>query len=197
MSILGFSTEKFVCLICGRQVSDSDFGDICVNRMCPACNRLFVVFKNRVKQKINGKMLKLSKNKKYWQRTSAMNKERLYPFRSSLEKKAFNIIREILLFEEVKINEFHDWLVNYESNHKLSLDFFFPEFDLAIEIDGFRHYDSSADQSFEDFCRRQELDQLKDKICKKNGVKLLRFNDAEVNREIISKKLRELNLVKK
>lgn len=86
-------------------------------------------------------------------------------------------IREILSKEEIHFEEektFPD--MTSSQNGKLRLDFFLPEFDIAIEYDGKQHFAGWADMPnsrLEDIQRR---DKEKNDYCRKKGIKLIRLN---------------------
>ena len=82
-----------------------------------------------------------------------------------------------LLLEQNKIKfetqKRFDWL---RAKNPMSLDFYLPEFNLAIECQGEQHFkdkDFFRNYSFE---KRIEMDLLKNKLCCENGVKLLYYS---------------------
>ena len=75
-----------------------------------------------------------------------------------------------------------DWLKNYE------LDFYLPEYNVAIECQGKQHFD--AVEFFggeEEFEKRKKWDEEKKKLCEENNVPLLYFTNEKI------KKLYNLN----
>ena len=69
------------------------------------------------------------------------------------------------------------WLKNPTTNRCLELDMYNESIALALEYDGAQHavYTPFFHRSHEDFEYRQQLDRLKDKICKEHGVTLIRI----------------------
>lgn len=82
---------------------------------------------------------------------------------------------------EVLLRKFYSHLElrcnhKFWSKYRLKLDFVFPELKLAIEIDGKQHYGGNW-YSKESNAR----DRLKAKLCRKDGIKLLRFNGQPID----------------
>lgn len=77
----------------------------------------------------------------------------------------------------------HSWLLNEDTNHKLTLDFFLPKQNIAIECQGEQHFISiehfGGDEKFE---KRIKYDKLKKELCSRNGVKLIYYLDEEYNK---------------
>lgn len=75
-----------------------------------------------------------------------------------------------------------DWLRNPKTNMKLFIDGYFPKHNLAIEYDGeqhFRYVPFLHHGDVNKFKEQQELDRLKEKLLKDNGITLLRFRYDE------------------
>ncbi len=70
-----------------------------------------------------------------------------------------------------------NWLKNPKTGRNLELDFYCHEKSLAIEVDGRQHYmETPHFHPTSDHFRQQEMrDQLKDQLCRLNGVKLIRI----------------------
>ncbi len=74
------------------------------------------------------------------------------------------------------------WLKN-EKN--LYLDFFLPEYNIAIECQGEQHFkpvkfSNSIDEKFL-FKKTIERDIIKNKLCSENGIKILYYNTERYN----------------
>ena len=71
-------------------------------------------------------------------------------------------------------NKFYKWLDN------LQLDFYFPEYKLAIEVQGKQHF---IDNNFFEtpFEIQIERDTKKSELCKKNGIELLYYANYKMN----------------
>lgn len=70
-----------------------------------------------------------------------------------------------------------DWLKNPETGRNLELDGFCEELSIAFEYDGEQHCrpNSYFHKTPEDFINQTKRDDLKDKICKERGIKLIRI----------------------
>lgn len=107
---------------------------------------------------------------------------------SKLEKNMEKILREnSIIFEREATFE---WL---RCKRYLYLDFYLPEYNIAIECQGKQHF---IDDGFGDFELIKERDRIKKELCEKNGIQLLYYSDLEINfpyevltdeREVITK----------
>lgn len=82
---------------------------------------------------------------------------------------------EYLLDKPFNKSKTFDWLVNEEGN-KLELDGYNDELKIGIEYDGKQHFEfvEHFHKTMEAFNKRQQDDRIKDHLCLKNGVKLIR-----------------------
>jgi hypothetical protein len=88
-----------------------------------------------------------------------------------------------LIFEkEVKIykNYRPDWLKNIKTGKNLELDFYLPQFQVAIEIQGPHHYDN-FDQV--------EKDKIKESILNLNGIKIIKLSIFQISPTILRRKI--------
>ena len=88
--------------------------------------------------------------------------------KSSLEQKLkVKLINEGINFTE---QQKYDWLV-YKG--KMSLDFYLPDYNIAVECQGIQHYEPveyfGGEKAFEE---QKKRDEIKYKLCEKNGIKL-------------------------
>lgn len=69
-----------------------------------------------------------------------------------------------------------DWLI---FKRKMFLDFYLPEYNLAIEFDGQQHFKETIYSNKEDLKLTKRRDSMKSKLCKDNGLDLIRirYND--------------------
>jgi len=89
---------------------------------------------------------------------------------SHLEEKTRNVLVNLKLkFTE---QQRYDWLINEK---KMALDFYLPEFNVAIECQGDQHiYNRSTHYNIEGrFEKRIILDKLKNRLCKKYGIPII------------------------
>ena len=66
-----------------------------------------------------------------------------------------------------------EWLVNPDTKYRLELDCYNADLKLAFEYDGHFHYEVRSGLN-NNLSKTKELDMLKEKLCKANGVKLIR-----------------------
>ena len=90
--------------------------------------------------------------------------------------------------------------VNFEYNKSkkwlkgLRLDFYLPEYKIAIECQGKQHFEpvdfggKGYEKSLKDFLNTKKYDLLKKQRCKENGVKLLYYSDRKNENEMITDK---------
>jgi len=93
------------------------------------------------------------------------------------EKLVRDIFEDTLGKKFVKVRP--DFLKNPKTNRNLELDGYCEELKLAFEYDGEFHY---KDLKSNDIVKTKERDALKDKLCKENGVKLIRVPYTEKHR---------------
>lgn len=69
------------------------------------------------------------------------------------------------------------WLVNPDTNKSLKIDLFFPEYGVAIEVDGEQHtkYVENFHKNKKKFEYNQKLDEVKNKLLKEHNVPLIRI----------------------
>ena len=70
---------------------------------------------------------------------------------------------------------------------KLPFDFYLPQYNCCIEVDGQQHYFpnkfSKEENEFESFEKRKRYDKIKDEYCKNNNIDLLRINYNDLRRK--------------
>lgn len=102
------------------------------------------------------------------------------------ESKLERNVRLMLEKNEIKYEpqKTFEWLV-YNSNQYL--DFFLPDYNIAIECQGEQHFKPIEYFGGEDaFRKRQNLDENKKKLCNENGIKLIYYSDIEEDNLIIN-----------
>lgn len=107
--------------------------------------------------------------------------KRISKIKKSREEKCREIIEEIFQRKFSKIR--HELLINPETNRKLELDCYsklkFKKYynGLAFEVDGEQHYsfNKSWHKTRSVFNKQIERDKLKNELCKKNGILLIRI----------------------
>lgn len=103
------------------------------------------------------------------------------------EEECRNIFEKITTYKFLKKRP--KWLRNPKTNYSLELDGYCEELKISFEYDGKQHFEKV--KFFNKYKRSslesiQERDQLKDKLCLENGVKLLRIKyDVEDKEELI------------
>ena len=89
--------------------------------------------------------------------------------------------------------------------NKLSLDFYLPKFNIAIECQGIQHFKPIDFANFgeewarEEFFKGQERDERKRRLCQENGIRLLYFSNLgiEYPYEVFEDKEKLLEEIKK
>lgn len=71
---------------------------------------------------------------------------------------------------------------------KKSLDFYLPDYNVAIECQGIQHY--KKDCGMFDGENQQKRDIIKEKECSKNGIKVIYYTDSK-NKKIVPKRFKE------
>jgi len=77
----------------------------------------------------------------------------------------------------VETEKSFDWLYDKtKPKGRFRLDYFLPEYNLAIEYDGEQHFKPCFTSRWESVDKVQLRDRLKDYLCRQNDIKLLRIN---------------------
>jgi len=99
---------------------------------------------------------------------------------SMLENSVETALRENNI--QFELRKYHPWLLNENTNYHLTLDFFLPTLNTAIECQGEQHFVPidyfGGQESFENTVKR---DKLKKKLCDENGISLLYYMDEKFN----------------
>ena len=99
---------------------------------------------------------------------------------SILEK----MVEDELNKNSIKFDKYHrfDWLINEETNYPYSIDFYLPEYNIAIECQGEQHFKPIKFFGGElNFYRGVKRDVDKKRLCRENNVKLIYFLDSKYN----------------
>jgi len=76
------------------------------------------------------------------------------------------------------------------SSSKLRFDFYLPDFNVCIEFDGIQHFQPVAPfGGMEEFEKLKIRDEIKNKWCEVNNIKLVRFNYLQ-NKDYIEQELK-------
>lgn len=98
---------------------------------------------------------------------------------------------ELELYKELQKRNI-EFLAQYNSEWlgKQSLDFYLPQYNVAIECQGIQHFNPVAyfggTKRFEE---NQERDRLKKELCEQNGVKLLYYSNLKEYHEFLGEKV--------
>ena len=115
-----------------------------------------------------------------------------------IQKNEFN---EKSMINKIKYDELEkkfDWLINSTSGFSYRIDCYFEKYKLAIEYDGVQHYeiDGFFNKNQKDLKIKQKRDNEKDRLCKENNLKLIRFKEKDIkNTKTIEKKLKEYSII--
>lgn len=98
-------------------------------------------------------------------------------FYPSLEKEAYQFLSEYFAPLKWKKRVKLDCLRNPLTNRKLEIDCYCPELKIGIEADGEYHkvYSHHYHKTRKNFQKQKERDHIKDILCQKNGIKLIRI----------------------
>lgn len=91
---------------------------------------------------------------------------------SHLEKEIMDFLN-INNIKEFEYNNFYKWLDG------LQLDFYFPQYNVAIECQGKQHFNLGGWR--ESFDVIKERDERKRRLCEKNGIKLLYYSNLHID----------------
>lgn len=114
------------------------------------------------------------------------------------ESKGEKTIREYLEERDIKFKQEYVF-ADCRHKRKLPFDFYIPNYNLCIEFDGIQHFEvRNHFGGNKEFKNTQIRDEIKNKYCKENGIKLLRIPYYELDNveDILNEefeKLRKLN----
>lgn len=99
-------------------------------------------------------------------------------FESSGEEEISRILKQkgIKFYREYSFKD----LVNIKTNKPLRFDFYIIDYNTVIEFDGLQHKLKMSGQTGRDLKDQKQRDKLKNEYCKKNKIKILRFNRSTV-----------------
>ena len=119
-----------------------------------------------------------------------------YEYEESISKLArrFEIIINNELNSKPVYENTFSWLRNDRTNRPLRIDLFYPDYNLAIEIDGQQHYEdvdmfykNSQFPLSHNLKERQRLDKLKEQLIKEHNIKFLRLTYQDGKKSTIKK----------
>ena len=123
------------------------------------------------------------KHGEFWQTPNCHLRQRGCPKckNSYLENEIHNILTKYnILFEYQKR---FDWL------GRQSLDFFLPQYNIAIECQGKQHYESVKKfGGVKQLKKQKELDYNKIQLCNEHNIKMIYYSNVKYNDEIITSK---------
>ena len=96
---------------------------------------------------------------------------------SHLEREINSLLEEIEIdFEREKT---FSWLKNTDGN-SLKLDFYLPEYNIAVECQGLQHYIPAKNMGgYNGFKRRKENDESKKKLCYEHNIPIIYYGEKE------------------
>ena len=101
--------------------------------------------------------------------------------------------KDHLLGVELLSNHHPEFLKTKQNPKGLELDFYWPDLQIALELDGAQHYEPvdywGGQETFE---RVQANDRRKNQLCKKNGVHLIRVDGRKFYHRLIEEKRAEM-----
>jgi len=79
------------------------------------------------------------------------------------------------------------WLLSdKKNNNQLKLDFYLPEYNIAIECQGIQHFkptkfkNISDEKAISDFNKSKKYDEIKQLLCEEHGIKLLYYSNLHI-----------------
>jgi hypothetical protein len=122
------------------------------------------------------------------------NNGRWCPYCNELkgEKSCRRLLEIIFKQRFIKLNP--KWLINPNTNRTLELDGYCEKLNIAFEYDGFQHYEfpNYFHKTEKQFIEQKERDFIKNKLCKDNGVLLIRIKEFEnLNQDVVIKNILE------
>lgn len=116
-------------------------------------------------------------------------------FKNLNQKKLYFLYKTIFPKNEVEMGVYPEWLTNPKTGRKMELDILDIDVNVAIERQGIQHYKKSKIFKYDNLKNIQYRDRLKEKICKNNGIKLIKFRYNEPHTmENLIKKLRKVGV---
>lgn len=129
----------------------------------------------------------------YWHRSKKERCNKCVNSMSGLELKTMNWLQEnnVVFIQQYKFK-------NCKHKRCLPFDFYLPEYNICIEVDGQQHYGDSSLRYFKngkldekDFNEIKMRDNIKNEYCLKNNIKLIRIPYYSFNKDTYKKILRK------
>lgn len=190
-----FHNKNICCRICefnGKKNADEVIGEI--KKKCKIMNYEFLGFnneKNRYKDVFTPLVLKCNDCGFIWKTTTYSN-FMSFQIKCINCKNNWHMEKTIKYYLtknniEYEFQKRFDWLKNKIS---LSLDFYLPKYNIAIECQGRQHF-TPVDKfgGINGFEGTLERDKIKKDLCEKNGVKLLYFCELKKYDTFLGEKL--------
>lgn len=100
--------------------------------------------------------------------------------KSKLHKEILSFLEKYnIIFEEEKK---YDWMKNSLTNAHYSLDFYLPDFNVAIECQGLQHFKSVEFFGGEiAYQNRLRMDNEKYELCKRNNINILYYSNLKID----------------
>lgn len=190
-------SKTLECKNCGHNSYTTEESALKVKEKCKSLNYSFLGFDTEDK-KYKGKdtylILKCNKCGKIWRTTTfasfTHNTIKCPGCVNSwkMEKEIEEILNEnkIKYIEQCRKNKLN-WLKNKGS---LSLDFYLPDYNIAIECQGRQHFEPVMDfGGVKTFKQSIERDKKKLSLCKENNIKLLYYDSEHGHHEFLGEKV--------
>ena len=196
------------CTDCGLNFKQEPHNHINKKQGCPECNRLRMVYKMdeiiEISNKIHGDRYYIDINQDIINRYSNIE-----IYCKKCEKKFEQQIvvhlmgcgctncnnshgenKTSLLLDEMDIKYIRQKkFINCKKKRCLPFDFYLPDYNICIEYDGIQHFESrSVFGGIDEYIKRKENDEIKNKFCIDNNIKLIRIK----YNENIEDKLKEI-----
>ena len=104
-------------------------------------------------------------------------------FKNFNQKKLYLLYKSLFPNNDVEIGCYPEWLVNPKTGRKMELDIYDKTNRVVIERDGAQHYRDHDIFNGDSWKNIQQRDRLKDAICRKKRIKIIRIKYNEPHTE--------------
>lgn len=134
---------------------------------------------------------------KWWVKAQAIKKGlRTCPLCSKNASRQERFMYNFLKMKGVNFEFQYSFRNEFRDNKHQMFDFYFPELNIALEIDGVQHYDDRYHRRHIDAIEQKQRDKDKNRYCLKHGIKMIRIFPYVFDRGLLTAFLKAAKIIR-